>query len=342
MAREGILFGLGNPLLDISANVDEEYLKKYDLKANDAILAEDKHIPIYKEISEKYEAEYIPGGATQNAIKIAQWHLGTPDATTFMGCIGKDDEFGKILETNTRKLGVNTIYQYDEKTPTGTAACLVTGNNRSLIANLAAANCFSKDHIDDEKNWAVIEKADFFYIAGFPLTVCPPAILKVAKHACEKKKTFMMNLSAPFICQFFKEPLMECMPYVDVLFGNETEAATFAEQQGFETKDVKEIALKTAALAKENSDKPRIVVFTQGAEPTIVVKDGKVTEYPIIKLDEKDIVDTNGAGDAFVGGFLAQLVKGNSIEECIRCGNYTANLIIQRSGCTFPEKPDFH
>jgi len=193
--------------LDISANVDEEYLKKYDLKANDAILAEDKHIPIYKEISEKYEAEYIPGGATQNAIKIAQWHLGTPDATTFMGCIGKDDEFGKILETNTRKLGVNTIYQYDEKTPTGTAACLVTGNNRSLIANLAAANCFSKDHIDDEKNWAVIEKADFFYIAGFPLTVCPPAILKVAKHACEKKKTFMMNLSAPFICQFFKEPL---------------------------------------------------------------------------------------------------------------------------------------
>jgi hypothetical protein len=32
----------------------------------------------------------------------------------------------------------------------------------------------------------------------------------------------MMNLSAPFLSQFFKEPMMEAMPYVDILFGNET------------------------------------------------------------------------------------------------------------------------
>ena len=32
--------------------------------------------------------------------------------------------------------------------------------------------------------------------------------------------------------------------------------------------------------------------------------DGKVTEYPIISIKEEDIVDTNGAGDAFVGGTL--------------------------------------
>ena len=33
---------------------------------------------------------------------------------------------------------------------------------------------------------------------------------------------FMMNLSAPFLCQFFKEPMMQAMPYMDLLFGNET------------------------------------------------------------------------------------------------------------------------
>lgn len=47
------------------------------------------------------------------------------------------------------------------------------------------------------------------------------------------------------------------------------------------------------------------------------------------------------AGDSFVGGFLSQLVQGKPIEECIRAGNYAANVIIQRSGCTFPEKPSF-
>ena len=30
--------------------------------------------------------------------------------------------------------------------------------------------------------------------------------------------------------------------------------------------------------------------------------DGKVTEYPIIKISQDKIVDTNGAGDSFVGG----------------------------------------
>ena len=32
--------------------------------------------------------------------------------------------------------------------------------------------------------------------------------------------------------------------------------------------------------------------------------DGKVTEYPVIPIKSADIVDTNGAGDAFVGGKL--------------------------------------
>jgi adenosine kinase len=30
-----------------------------------------------------------------------------------------------------------------------------------------------------------------------------------------------------------------------------------------------------------------------------------VTEYPVEALPKEKIVDTNGAGDAFVGGFMA-------------------------------------
>ena len=42
----------------------------------------------------------------------------------------------------------------------------------------------------------------------------------------------------------FKATLLSALPYVDFLFGNETEAATFAETEGWETKDVAEIAKK--------------------------------------------------------------------------------------------------
>lgn len=62
----------------------------------------------------------------------------------------------------------------------------------------------------------------FVSLQGFFLTVSLESILKVAKHASEKNKLFCMNLSAPFICQFFKDNLMKVMPYIDVLFGNET------------------------------------------------------------------------------------------------------------------------
>lgn len=41
------IFCLGNPLLDLQVRDGEAILKKYDLKANDAILAEDKHQALY-------------------------------------------------------------------------------------------------------------------------------------------------------------------------------------------------------------------------------------------------------------------------------------------------------
>lgn len=47
-------------------------------------------------------------------------------------------------------------------------------------------------------------------------------------------------------------------------------------------------------------------------------------------------------GDAFVGGFLSQLVQEKSIDDCVRAACYAANVVIQRSGCTYPEKPDFN
>uniref|UniRef100_A0A674CX39 Adenosine kinase n=1 Tax=Salmo trutta TaxID=8032 RepID=A0A674CX39_SALTR len=337
------LFGMGNPLLDISAVVDKDFLEKYGLKPNDQILAEDKHKALFDEIVKKFKVEYHAGGATQNSIKIAQWMIQDPHKVcTFFGCIG-EDKFGEILKQKSEEAHVDAYYYEQTEEPTGTCAACITGDNRSLVANLAAANCYKKDkHLDLKENWKLVEKAKVYYIAGFFLTVSLESILKVAKHASENNKLFTLNLSAPFISQFFKDALMEVMPYVDVLFGNETEAATFSKEQGFQTEDIEEIAKKAEALPKVNKKRPRIVVFTQGKDGTIMTKGDKVETFPVLKIDQKDIVDTNGAGDAFVGGFLSELVQDKELEQCVKAGHYAANIIIRRAGCTFPEKPDFH
>lgn len=36
---------------------------------NNAILAEDKHLPLYSELVEKFPVDFIAGGATQNSIR---------------------------------------------------------------------------------------------------------------------------------------------------------------------------------------------------------------------------------------------------------------------------------
>ncbi|CAN0364270.1 unnamed protein product, partial [Ectocarpus sp. 13 AM-2016] len=92
---------------------------------------------------------------------------------------------------------------------------------------------------------------------------------------------------------------------------------------------------------KASGTRARIVVFTQGADSTIVASDGITTEYKVDVLPKDKLVDTNGAGDAFVGGFLSQLMKNEDIAKCVDAGHWASRVIIQRSGCTFPSTCDY-
>ncbi|GIL74984.1 hypothetical protein Vretimale_2585 [Volvox reticuliferus] len=339
---EGAFLCLGNPLLDVSAVVDEAFLDKYEIKLANQILAEEKHLPMYAELAEMPNVEYIPGGAGQNTTRICQWMLQVQHACSYMGCIG-DDEFGRKMTEVATKEGVNVRYQVDPTTPTGTCATCIVSSERSLVANLAAANNFKVDHLLLPENLELLHKARVVYCTGFFITVSPASIDTVAKHCAEHDKVYAMNLSAPFIVQVppFKKVLMDAMPYIDFLFGNEIEAAALAASEGWEGLPLEQVALRLSRMPKANGCRPRVVVFTQGCDPTLVAVNGRVQRYPVTVIAKEQLVDTNGAGDAFVGGFMSQLVCGKHIAECVRAGNYAANTIIQRSGCTFPPKPEF-
>jgi len=335
------LLGMGNPLLDISAEVDQKLLEKYELVAGNAILAEDKHQPLFGEMIAMPNVQYIAGGATQNTIRVAQWMLQEAGATAYMGCIGGDAN-GEQLKKACATDGVNALYMVDSKTPTGTCATLITGIERSLCTNLSAANNYKVDHCKEPANWQVVEKAKIVYSAGFFATVSPDAISAVSAQKAKDGGLYCMNLSAPFLMQVppFKKVFVDTMPYVDFLFGNETEALTWAETEGWESTDLEFIATRLS-LIPGAKDRKRTVVITNGADDTIVCVGGKCTKYPIIKLPKEKLVDTNGAGDSYVGGFLAGLVKGLPIAECCKAGAYAASVIVQQSGCTFPGKPDY-
>lgn len=45
--------------------------------------------------------------------------------------------------------------------------------------------------------------------------------MKLANFSLKNNRTFSINLSAPFISQFFTDKLKAALPYVDIIFGNE-------------------------------------------------------------------------------------------------------------------------
>ncbi|KAF9202681.1 adenosine kinase [Haplosporangium sp. Z 27] len=337
MAHSYPLFCMGNPLLDIQVKANAELLAKYKLQSNDAILADSSHSSLYEEIVKLPDVVYVAGGASQNTARGAQRCL-PPKSVVYVGATANDKFRDQLVEAATAD-GLTTEYvTIPGDLPTGTCAALISGHDRSLVTKLSAAEKLTEHHIRSEHTWNLVRGARVYYVEGFFLTVTPEGILEIAKHAAAENKIFTMNLSAPFIPQFFSEALNRVLPYMDFVFGNEGEAEAYANAHGLpDPKDVKAIAIHIAKLPKVNTSRERVVVFTQGVNNTIVAKaDGSIEEYPIIAIPESQIVDCNGAGDAFCGGFIAKIVEGADIPTAIAKGHYLAHEVIQQVGPTYP------
>merc|ERR1719495_736802 len=94
------------------------------------------------------KVEYIPGGGTLNAIRIAQWTLGKPGRTGYMGAIGAD-HYGERMQAQLKQDGVHACLMINKAVPTGTCAIAIKDKERGMVANLAAANTYAIEHFDE-------------------------------------------------------------------------------------------------------------------------------------------------------------------------------------------------
>ena len=154
---------------------------------------------------------------------------------------------------------------------------------------------------------------------------------------------FALSLSAPFIPLAFKEPLDRTAPFWDYVIGNETEAQAYADAHNLGTTDMSAIARHLADLPKRNTQRPRVAVVTQGSGPTLVATQGVagVQSFPVHALGDDEIVDSSGAGDAFAGGFLAGVVRGEVLARCVDQGQWLAALCLRELGPSYasPVRP---
>ena len=98
-----------------------------------------------------------------------------------------------------------------------------------------------------------------------------------------------------------------------------------------------------ACIEKVDKTRSRVVLVTQGADPVIfseynhVTGKGYVDRFPIRELRRDKIVDTNGAGDSFVGGFLSERALGSDMLTSLKKGGAMARKIVQSVGCNLKD-----
>jgi 5-dehydro-2-deoxygluconokinase len=83
----------------------------------------------------------------------------------------------------------------------------------------------------------------------------------------------------------------------------------------------------------------RIVVYKMGERGAVTItRDGEVTTgiYPTAALKP------TGAGDAFLGAFIAALAEGRPVREAVLRGSAAAAMVVARVGCApaMPTKPE--
>jgi len=331
------LFCMGNPLLDMQVTNGEKLLEKYGLKADNAILAEEKHAGIYEELVKEYKVTYVAGGAAQNAARGAAYIL-PPKSVVYTGAVGDDDLAEQLKQANKRE-GLDQVYQVKKGEKTGACAVIITGHSRSLVTTLRVAEKFEKSHLSSPEVAPLVEKAKFYYIEGYFLTHGVDSALYLSSISAAAGKTFVMNFSAPFIPQFYTKQLQDILPHTDVIIGNESEAEAWASATGLsDIKDISGIARSIALLPKSNPSRPRIVIITQGAQKTVVAisDQSDIKSFPVHPLADAQIVDTNGAGDAFAGGLLGALVTGKNLDDSILAGHALARACVQQVGPQYP------
>ncbi|GBB90148.1 hypothetical protein RclHR1_01700011 [Rhizophagus clarus] len=343
-SNEYILLGIGNSLLDLFVYNSEEVeklIEKYELLPKPIDKDFNKINEFLNEVSKYPDTLKVPGGTAQNSLRGAQ-RLLPPNSTVIIGCIGKD-EFGKTLKRVLNNDGVKTEYMEVDNYPTGISSFNKLTNNKYFVRNnKGAATRYNLENLKSPSKWKFVENAKYIYVCGFILKENFHIVKEIYKHTSENNKVYATNLSSVKSVKKYKHRIDEISPYWDIIFGNESEALTFAEMSNWNTTDILEVTKKLAQLPKYSNNFVRIAVITRDARSTIYAdQNGTIKEYPVIPIAENDLIDVTGAGDAFVGGFLSQFIQGKSADECIMAGHKLSNYIIRQVGTQYDSYDSF-
>lgn len=217
----------------------------------------------------------------------------------FCGKIGSDS-FGMVSLNALKSEGINCEFVNSVEGPSGTAIIVVANQNNKIILNGGANQKFSFSDVDDFLSRA--EKGDIFVSQ---LEINFDVVCYALKKAKEKEMLVILN-PAPA-----SKKVEKSYKFVDIFTPNETEYEILGGKENLITKST------------------QAIILTKGGEGYEIITSNESKKFPCMKVD---VVDTTAAGDTFLGGFVAKLANGSSIEDAARFGSIAASIACTKKG----------
>lgn len=253
------------------------------------------------------ELALFPGGKGGNQA-IAAARLGADVA--ILGRVG-EDPFGRELVVNLRDNGVDTSrVEAVTDVPTGSAFITVTPDGENAIVVSPGAN----RRFGPAEVRAASEDLRKARLLLAQLEVEVEAVEMAAYTVAGNGGRVLLNLAPP------REVSGDLLRLSDPLVVNEHEAAFLL---GEDAQPPEESAGKLLDLG------PPSAVVTLGGAGAILATENSSRHFP---APEVQVVDTTGAGDAFVGALAAKLAEGTLLEEAVPYAVLAGAVAVMREG----------
>jgi sugar/nucleoside kinase (ribokinase family) len=304
---------LGNAIMDVIAQVDDDFLVRHNIpKARTNLIDPERCEYLYNALpASRIETSGGSAGNTVAGLK----SLGARAA--FLGKVG-DDALGRSYVADMKKIGADFYGKPLNNGPTTARSMIAVtpDGERSMNTYLGASTEFAAADVDPR----AVASGAWLYLEGylFDKPAAKTAFIHASEVAQSSGRKVAITLSDVFCIDRHRPSFVHLIrTHCDLVFANEAELLALYETDDFD-----------AAMTQIRSDS-QIAAITRSEKGSLIVS---ASDSWVAPVTPAPVVDATGAGDQYAAGVLYGVTHGLSLQDAARLGNLAAGEVISHIG----------